>query len=661
MTTPVGTIFVELDLDPSRYTRGQQRLYRDATSTSLKIEENFRKLGIKSSAEFDLMRQKIANAYEMIKSSAQATANDILRAERARAEQIQKINEQQFGHHKSLLDGLKSHYLAVTAGIAGALGGIHMVWRMTKIGAEYEEQRGILDNLSRKYKSTASDIVSAMREAADGQISAADLMQVALGGISKGLQPEQLINLAEAAETLADATGGSATQALQDLAQALETGRTRSLKQYLGTTLDLKSAFGALEGKMAVAEKAQAMYTITMIKALEIQREQTKAVDDTGNRLARIEAQYQNLVLAAGRTLKGAIVGVADYLAPTSLFRQSLEEVTKTKDAIDERIRAYQKENEALKAIISTREDNAKRIKESAEEMLKIAEKAYLKEMEFFQEREDEAKKYFEDQQKLLKKIQDDAKTPLDTYREKLSALHDVYDRGAISLKQYNVAANKYTEDLEKSTKDDFKELKQAIEGWGKDSAKAIVDFTLTGKQSFGDMIDSMISDVLRMMVYQNMTGPLFKSIGGIDFGDALGGLFNVNPFGISAKGNAFSHGNVIPFAKGGVVKGPTIFPMARGTGLMGEKGPEAVMPLARLPGGDLGVKAAARGIEVKINIINNTSADVQIQNMQETQRGVELDVLIDEVVAKKMSQFGSASNKMMRQDFGARERLIRR
>jgi hypothetical protein len=59
------------------------------------------------------------------------------------------------------------------------------------------------------------------------------------------------------------------------------------------------------------------------------------------------------------------------------------------------------------------------------------------------------------------------------------------------------------------------------------------------------------------------------------------------------AKGAAFHGGNVVPFALGGVVPLPTLFPMAGGrTGLMGEAGPEAIMPLTRTPTGHLGVRA---------------------------------------------------------------------
>lgn len=69
------------------------------------------------------------------------------------------------------------------------------------------------------------------------------------------------------------------------------------------------------------------------------------------------------------------------------------------------------------------------------------------------------------------------------------------------------------------------------------------------------------------------------------------GGL---HPFAPDAKGNAYGQGRVIPMAAGGVVTGPTLFPLAAGNvGMMGEAGAEAVMPLRRTKSGRLGVEAA--------------------------------------------------------------------
>jgi phage-related minor tail protein len=59
------------------------------------------------------------------------------------------------------------------------------------------------------------------------------------------------------------------------------------------------------------------------------------------------------------------------------------------------------------------------------------------------------------------------------------------------------------------------------------------------------------------------------------------------------ARGGVFAGGRVQPFALGGVVTRPMLFPLANGTGLMGEAGPEAIMPLKRGPDGRLGVSAA--------------------------------------------------------------------
>lgn len=91
------------------------------------------------------------------------------------------------------------------------------------------------------------------------------------------------------------------------------------------------------------------------------------------------------------------------------------------------------------------------------------------------------------------------------------------------------------------------------------------------------------------------------------------GNLFNSTsaPLNIlpSARGNVFTYGAVTPFARGGVVGNPTLFPMPGGAGLMGERGSEAIMPLQRGPDGRLGVQARGSGApQVTINI---TTPDV--------------------------------------------------
>ena len=95
------------------------------------------------------------------------------------------------------------------------------------------------------------------------------------------------------------------------------------------------------------------------------------------------------------------------------------------------------------------------------------------------------------------------------------------------------------------------------------------------------------------------LLGGLFKGFGSI-FGSFIGGGGTAAPF---ARGGVFSRGMVMPFAEGGVVGAPTYFPLGRGLGIMGERGAEAVMPLARGPDGKLGVRSGGGGRPPSITV----------------------------------------------------------
>lgn len=104
----------------------------------------------------------------------------------------------------------------------------------------------------------------------------------------------------------------------------------------------------------------------------------------------------------------------------------------------------------------------------------------------------------------------------------------------------------------------------------------------------------------------ENLAGSFFSSL--------LGGL---TPF---ARGGVPSaSAPIIPFASGGVVSTPSFFPMRSGTGLMGEAGAEAIMPLQRTSDGRLGVAASQGGSPVSI-VFNVSTPDAASFRKSEAQ-----------------------------------------
>ena len=147
----------------------------------------------------------------------------------------------------------------------------------------------------------------------------------------------------------------------------------------------------------------------------------------------------------------------------------------------------------------------------------------------------------------------------------------------------------------------------------------SLVEFVQTGTLNFKKLAQSIISDITRIFIRSQIIAPLTgglgnifggggggsKTIRGVSTGSGLNALDFDDPNAF-AKGAAFASNQIVPYAKGGIVNKPTIFPFAKGIGLMGEAGAEAIMPLRRGKNGKLGVEATGGGIG---NIVVNVDA----------------------------------------------------
>jgi len=146
--------------------------------------------------------------------------------------------------------------------------------------------------------------------------------------------------------------------------------------------------------------------------------------------------------------------------------------------------------------------------------------------------------------------------------------------------------------------------LADSIAGSMGDAFMSIVDGTMSVKDAFKSMARAIIKELYEVLVVQQL-------VGSAKAGSRSGIAGGIMDFFGSANGNAMYGGNVIPFASGGVVGSPTTFPMSAGrTGLMGEAGPEAIMPLKRGANGKLGVQAEGGAGDVVIHQNFNFAAN---------------------------------------------------
>jgi lambda family phage tail tape measure protein len=124
---------------------------------------------------------------------------------------------------------------------------------------------------------------------------------------------------------------------------------------------------------------------------------------------------------------------------------------------------------------------------------------------------------------------------------------------------------------------------------------------SVTGGKQFDDVLKSLglrISDLAVRLAFKPLEKSLTSGISSL-----LSGLTGSVGGGATSTSLAAASGAIKPFAAGGVIGTPTYFPLlGGGTGLAGEAGPEAIMPLARGPDGRLGV-AGGGGNTINVQI----------------------------------------------------------
>ena len=173
----------------------------------------------------------------------------------------------------------------------------------------------------------------------------------------------------------------------------------------------------------------------------------------------------------------------------------------------------------------------------------------------------------------------------------------------------------------------------------------SLVSLATTGKANFQEFAASVLKDVTQMIIRQLILRTIMQAIGFISggaggAGGAVTGDF-MNTTALSgltpaASGATFANG-IAKFASGGIVNRPTLFKFASGgamqTGVMGEAGPEAIMPLKRGADGKLGVAGGGGSTNVVVNV--DASGNSQVSG--NAGQGEQLGRVISQAVQQEL------------------------
>lgn len=253
---------------------------------------------------------------------------------------------------------------------------------------------------------------------------------------------------------------------------------------------------------------------------------------------------------------------------------------------------------------------------------------------------------------------------------EKFKVLDEQVKAGKISLEEYNSELTKLEDKIRpgsafhagvsnyiNSVGSISSNIAKGVEQTFGHLEKSFIEFTKTGKFNFREFTNAVLDDLNKIIIRSMVIRPFAQAIlsswtDSPTTGSALSpgnGQYGSPDIG-AARGMAFDRGNVIPFARGGIVDSPTGFMFGGGRkGVMGEAGPEAILPLQRGAGGNLGV--AATVTPVTVNIINQSGAEVDQTETTGPNGERTIEILIHNKVREGI--VGGKFDKAMKSSFG--------
>ncbi|EMM8313037.1 phage tail tape measure protein [Pseudomonas aeruginosa] len=504
-----------------------------------------------------------------------------------------------------------------------------------------------------------------LSEAGDRSEKVADILRVLTGVTDENTASTNANNAAKTGMSSAGQTYLETLQkqlgALQDNNDAVKEAERWVRDHEEATEADKVAILSAAYAKKAQADANK--------KATESQKTHTKSVQDE---VKALDALIDK-ALPEKKRLEDLATGIEGLRKAHSLGKLSAEQLEEAIKNLNEQYgdATLQKQIQAEQKLAEIRRNSAESYRAAMELMLQAQQDSINASVSAIglgdqegeqQDRLNQIRKKYADLRRALEEQQEDASRRLSqfAYEQRLADLAefqsretqaevDGYERRLQAMADYRNGARRAWQNIQADANDVASAMDDGLTAGFYSARDALADFATTGKLNFHDFASSVINDMARIAAQQAATSALSGLLG--IGASALGGWFGgsvaagasasgytgsaySNWAAMQADGGAWANG-VQMFATGGaftnsVVNTPTAFGMSGGRmGVMGEAGPEAILPLARNSDGSLGVRMAG-GMPAGGNTYNfPLSVDVEVSGVSTSSPVPDVDPML--------------------------------
>ena len=324
-THSVGKIFVELDLDPSRYLKSQRTLLKESQHGATILEKNFKNLGIRSGATFDLMRAQAIQSFNAIKKSGKATTDDLIRAEKAKNEKIKKLNEQQYGHTTSMFENIKKHWLGVSAAIIAGWYAINKVMNILKdivitMAARYETLGIVMRVVGNTAGYTNKEMLEFQKNLQKTGISAIEARQSLTRMNQAQLDLSKSSMLARVAQDAAVIGAMNSSEAFNQMVYGIQSANVRVLRT-IGINVSFEDSYKKIAAQLgrtttsfSETEKANIRMNAVLEAGKTIAGTYEAAMETSGKQLLSLKRYFDDLKVVVGDFFTPALAEVIENI-----------------------------------------------------------------------------------------------------------------------------------------------------------------------------------------------------------------------------------------------------------------------------------------------------------------------------------------------------------